>query len=89
MNPRLILFKYKSINSPEIWSENRIFSDGVQGISQGTVFIVNVQVELVNSGRSGVIGVSHLPTDLENYIGNKTHKGFTNPVVYLKCLKHY
>jgi hypothetical protein len=40
-------------------------SDGVHGISQGTVFIVNVQVELVNSGKSDVIGVSHLPTDLE------------------------
>lgn len=51
--------------SPEVWSEKRMFSDGLQGISQGTVFIVNVQVELVNSGRSDVIGVTHLPTDLQ------------------------
>ena len=54
-----------SVFSPEMWSEKRIFSDGLHGISQGTVFIVNVQVELVNSGRSDVIGVSHLPTDLQ------------------------
>ena len=54
----------KSNYLPKIWSENLIFKVGVQGIAHGTVFIVNVQEDEVKSGRSGVIGVSHLPNVL-------------------------
>lgn len=51
-----------------MWSEKRILSDGFQGISHGTVFIFKVQDVFVKSGRNDVIGVSHLPSDLENEV---------------------
>lgn len=41
--------------------ENLRLRDGIHGIAQGAVFIVNVQVLLVNNGSRGDTSVSHLP----------------------------
>lgn len=51
--------------------ENLMLSDGIHGIAQGAVFIVKVQMFVVNRGSNGEISVNHLPILLQRLKNTK------------------
>ena len=58
----IVIIKYLPL---DLGWENLRLSDGIHGLAQGAVFIVNVHVLVVNNGNNGETSVSHLPILLQ------------------------